>query len=463
MPPPSGRAAIPMTTLPRFDGCGPVEKLHAGPISDLYRAQQEPLGRKVTIKALGASILPSSPFAATLEREARVLAALSHPNIVSIHDFVRRDDRMWLVLEHVEGFTLEALLAHGRLPVEGAVAVTRALARGLEHAHGRGIVHRDVRPSNVVVALDGAVKLMNFSVAAEERLPTAPELLDGATSLASLAYQSPEQILGEPPDPRSDLFSLGIVLFEMLTGSPPFGSRNDPSAAQRIRNDPLPPLARNAPDASAALERVVQRSLAKLPADRFQTAADFERALAEVADPKSDEKAAIRAALGKAGLAKEPPPPQAARRVRARGPHTLSTLLWLGVAGALLTLGFATIRVSIASGEKGGSLAGQGKLELAPTQAAYLRVVAQPWADVYVDGEQVETTPFARPIPLSPGTHYVKLTHPQAPEERRDINLAPGETLVLDVNMKVPASSLLPTSTPALSPSASPDAGDDSP
>ncbi len=170
------------------------------------------------------------------------------------------------------------------------------------------------------MARDGAVKLMNFSVAAEERLPTAPELLDGATSLASLAYQSPEQILGEPPDPRSDLFSLGIVLFEMLTGNPPFGSRNDLSAAQRIRNDPLPPLTRNAPEASAALERVVQRSLAKLPADRFQTAADFERALAELAEPKSDEKAAIRAALGKAGLVKEPPPPQATKRVRARGP-----------------------------------------------------------------------------------------------------------------------------------------------
>jgi hypothetical protein len=452
-----------MTTPPRFDGCGPVEKLHSGPISDLYRARQEPLGRKVTIKALGASILPSSPFAATLEREARVLAALSHPNIVSIHDFVRRDDRMWLVLEHVDGFTLEELLEHGRLPVEGAIAVARALARGLEHAHERGVVHRDVRPSNVIVARGGAVKLMNFSVAAEERLPTAPELLDGATSLASLAYQSPEQILGEPPDPRSDLFSLGIVLFEMLAGTPPFGSRNDPSAAQRIRNDPLPPLARHAPDASAALERVVQRSLAKLPADRFQSAADFERALAELTDPKSDEKAAVRGALGKAGLLQEPAAPKTAKRVRAKGPGTLPTLLWLGVAGALLTVGFGTIRVGIARGEKGGSLAGQGKLELAPIQAAYLRVVAQPWAAVHVDGEQVETTPFARPIPLSPGTHYVKLTHPQAPEERRDITLSPGETLVLDVNMKVPSSALLPTSTPSVSPSASASATDDSP
>lgn len=452
-----------MTTSPRFDGCGQVEKIHSGPITDLYRARQEPLGREVTIKALGASILPSSPFAATLEREARVLATLNHPNILSIHDFVRRDDRMWLVLEHVDGFTLEEVIAYGRLPIEAAIAITRALARALEHAHGRGVVHRDIRPSNVLIARDGAVKLANFAVAAEARLPTAPELLDGSTSIASLAYLSPEQILGEPPDPRSDLFSLGVVMFEMLTGAPPFGDRHDPNVAQRIRNDPLPPLTRYVPDASAALERVMQRALAKLPADRFQSAQDLERALAELSESDADEKAKVRGALAKASLVKEPPPRAAARRVRSRGPRTLPTLLWLGVAGALLTLGFAAIRVGIARGEKGGSLAGQGKLELVPDQAAYLRVVAQPWADVYVDGERVDTTPFARPIPLSPGTHYIKLTHPQAPDERRDIHLSPGETLVLDVNMKVPPSSLVPTPAPSVAPSTNPDAGDDSP
>src|SRR6187549_710116 len=119
-----------MSTLPSFEGCEAVEKIHAGPIADLYRCRQQPLGRPVLIKALGASILPSSPFAATLEREARVLAALNHPSIVAIHDFVRREDRMWLVLEHVEGHALDEVIARAkRLPAPAAIALARAVAR----------------------------------------------------------------------------------------------------------------------------------------------------------------------------------------------------------------------------------------------------------------------------------------------------------------------------------------------
>jgi serine/threonine-protein kinase len=155
-------------------------------------------------------------------------------------------------------------------------------------------------------------------------------------------------------------------------------------------------------------------------------------------------------------MVKEPAPVQAGRKGAPRGQRLLGTALGLALAGLLLTLGFGAIRVGMARDHKVTSPGGQGKLELAPTQAGYLRVVAQPWADVYVDGEQVETTPFARPIPLAPGLHYVKLTHPSAPEERRDITLSPGETLVLDVNMKVPQSALAPTSAPSVAPSVAP-------
>ncbi len=442
-----------MTTLPRFDDCEAVEKIHSGPIADLYRAMQQPLGRSVVIKALGASILPGSPFAATLEREARVLARLSHPNIVAIHDFVRREDRMWLVLEHVDGFSLVHVLERStRLSIAGAIAVVRAVARALAHAHERKVVHRDVQPRNVLVGMNGAVKLSNFSVAAEERLPTAPELLDGGTNLVSLAYQSPEQILGEPPDPRSDLFSLGAVLFELVTGEPPFGGRNDPSAAQRIRNDPLPPLTRFVAS-SSGLERVVQRAMQKLPADRYQSATEFEQALGELAEAPQDETKALRAALAAAGLAPDEARAASAPRPRAAVHQLAPTVVGLVVAGFALVTGFSAIRLGMARSDKADAArAGQGKLELAPTQAGYLRVVAQPWADVYVDGELVDTTPFARLIPLAPGLHYVKLAHPSAPEERRTISLSTGETVVLDVSMKVPASAFAPTSAPSGTP-----------
>jgi eukaryotic-like serine/threonine-protein kinase len=445
-----------MSTLPSFEGCEAVEKIHAGPIADLYRCRQQPLGRPVLIKALGSSILPSSPFAATLEREARVLAALDHPSIVAIHDFVRREDRMWLVLEHVQGHALDEIIGRSkRLPVSAAIAIVRAVARALAHAHERKIVHRDVQPRNVVVADGGSVKLTNFSVASEERLPTAPELLDGGSNLSSLAYQSPEQILGEPPDPRSDLFSLGAVLFELVTGEPPFGARNDPSVAQRIRNDPLPPLARFG-EHSAGLERVIQRCLQKLPIDRFQNATELDEALAELAECPSDERKAVQSALSAAGFSKAETAP-APRKAGAKTFALWQVSAFFGIALLALVAGFSGIRLSAARSDKGAATkAGQGKLELVPQPAGYLRVVAQPWAHVHVDGELVDTTPFARPIPLAPGLHYVRLSHPQAVDERRTISLSSGETVVLDVSMKVPSSALAPTSAPSLLPAAAP-------
>jgi eukaryotic-like serine/threonine-protein kinase len=445
-----------MATLPSFDGCEAVEKIHTGPIADLYRGRQQPLGRSVLIKALGSSILPSSPFAAALEREARVLAALDHPGVVAIHDFVRNDERMWLVLEDVDGRPLdEVLSAAGRLSAEAALAITRGVARALQHAHERRIVHRDVQPRNIFVTTSGGVKLANFSVASEERLPTAPELLDGGTNLSSLAYQSPEQILGEPPDPRSDLFSLGAVLFELLTGEAPFGGRNDPSVAQRIRNDPLPPLARFG-ETSSALERVIQRCLQKLATDRFQSAAELDQALAELTEAPAEESKAVRSALVAAGFLKAPATPAKPRI------HAPTFAFWrvgavLGATLIVLSVGFTGIRLGAARSDKGvATPAGQGRLELVPQPAGYLRVVAQPWAHVYVDGELVDTTPFARPIPLAPGRHYIKLSHPQAADERRTITLSAGETLVLDVSMKVPTTALLPTSTPSPSPAPAP-------
>ena len=161
-----------MTEVARFDGCEVVERLHSGPLSEVYRAVQRPLGRSVLIKAIGASILPSSPFAASLEREARLLAELDHPNIVKLHDFVRRDERMWMVLEHVDGWTLEELLKKierpgpngsktaGRLDQGVAVSIALEVARALAHAHERGISHRDIRPRNIVIARSGNVKTL---------------------------------------------------------------------------------------------------------------------------------------------------------------------------------------------------------------------------------------------------------------------------------------------------------------
>ena len=432
-----------MDPLPTFEGCDVLERIRSGPVADLYRAEQKPLGRTVTIKALGASIVSASPFAAALEREARLLAQLGHPNVIGLYDFVRRDERMWLVLEHVDGTTLaEVLEKTGPLPQAAAIFVARSLASALEHAHERGVIHRDLRPQHVIVSRSGDIKLTDFAVAADERLPTAPEILSGATGPPSLAYASPEQILGEPPDPRSDLFSLGVVLFELLAGTPPFGLADDRSATSRIRNEPPPPLGRYVPDLSPALERIVLRCLQKLPADRFQSATELGDALsvAEREMGVTAPRAALLAKMNGAGVptsgpvAREMergPVPRPTSNVR-RATFVLAALSLLSVAGGS-AIQVAARRTDSQSGDRGA----RGRLELLPKNPGYLRVVAQPWAHVIVDGQRLETTPFARPIPLAPGTHYVRLEHPHAPTERRTLNVTGGETIVLDVVMHV--------------------------
>jgi len=430
-----------MSSLPSFDGCDAVEKIATGTIVEVYRATQLTLGRKVTIKALAASVVPSSPFALALEREARLLAQLNHPNVIGLYDFVRRGDRLWLVLEAIDGWSLAELLERGkRFSQAAAAGVALALAHGLAHAHARGIVHRDVRPENLMVTRGGGVKLTDFAVASDERLPTAPELLDGSGGQPSLAYASPEQVLGEAPDPRSDLFSLGALLYELIAGRTPFGAGDDPTATLRIRNEQPPPLGRFVPELIPSLERVVQRCLQKMPAHRYQTANELAVALeAALEDMGQDPRSAVLDALSSLGLTVKASSPIIVSPVLRRPGPSVATVaavlfcfsLLLGAGGVVIELLARRSRTSDSEPGRGG------RLELVPTTPGYLRVVAQPWAQVIVDGETFDTTPFARAIPLSPGTHYVRLEHPQAPTERRTIDLGAGETILLDVTMKV--------------------------
>ena len=431
-----------MTAPERFDGCEVVKKLSTGPITDLYHAIQEPLGRPAFVKALGSSILPSSPFAASLEREARLLAELDHPNILKVYDFVRRGDRMWLVLEYVDGVSLDDVMQKSKkLPEPFACAVALEVCRALTHAHTHGVVHRDVQPKNVLLASDGTLKLANFSIAFDERMPTAPELLEGGTGYGSPSYMSPEQILGERADGRSDLFSLGVLLYEMLSGERPFDGPDDRSTSLRIRRDPVPPLAKKVPGVSPTLERVTQRCLEKMASDRFDSSAEACAALAAAARELGAEPTAplihdtlIRTRLIEGRLQAS----GTARRSRQREGVGIAVS---GLFFALVMIVGGGVAIQTLSGKSIGASVGARapgrRLELLPGGRAFLRVVAHPWAHVIVDGQEVEITPFARPIPLSVGSHYVRLEHPNAPVERRTIELSPGESLLLDVTLKV--------------------------
>jgi serine/threonine-protein kinase len=418
------------------------------------------LGRSVFIKALAANILPSSPFGATLAREARLLAELSHPNILQVHDFVQEEARLWLVLEYVDGYTLADLL-HKRVSIspQAALCIGLGIIRALGHAHARGIVHRDIQPRNVWVAKDGVVKLAHFAVATDGRMPTFPELLDGAEADGP-AYCSPEQILGEPPDPRSDLFSLGAVLYELVSQKRAFGDGDGPSVTQRIRHEAPTPLSRVVDNLPASFERAIFRCLEKLPSDRFSSALELEGALRDTGllPPGQSARAVIVEFLEGVGLADKPETASSAAP-SVIPPRQLKQSMWpalngLFVALFLIVLGGGAIQfVAYKRGELGHARRSSTRLELAPAKGAQLRVVVTPWARVSVDGQFIDTTPFAWPIPLSAGTHYVTLEHPKAPAERRTVSLSPGETILLDVKMDVPLSE---KPAPAASASAAP-------
>jgi serine/threonine-protein kinase len=429
---------------PTFSGYRIVEKLRTGPITDLYRAEQTELGRLVFIKALGRGILPSSPFAAALEREARLLTELDHPGVIRVLDFVRGERSMWLVLEHVDGWPLDEIVAHkSKLSPDAAVAIALSVADALGHAHSRGIIHRDVQPRNVLVAKSGAVKLANFAAAAGERLPTAPEMLEGTSGFGTPAYMSPEQLLGEPEDARSDLFSLGIVLYELLTGKRPFDAGDDRPISQRGRHDSMAPPSRAVPEIAGSLDRAVRRCLAKLPSDRFQTAAELSRSLAEGLDPGRSKEEVVAFELLRVGLLKpaEGPVKKDVARpslIRKKPPTVGTALRGYLVALLFIVVGGAAIERTSVARRADTARSSSGRLDLAPAGAGYLRVVVDPWANVIVDGVAVETTPFAHSIPLSPGVHYVRLEHPKAPVERRTVTIGAGETVLLDVKMDLP-------------------------
>jgi serine/threonine-protein kinase len=444
--------------LPTIEGFRVLEEVGSGSLSTVYRAVEEPLGRIVALKVLKNTIAPDSPFAAQLEREARLLGTLAHPNIGLLYSFSKTPAGMHLVLEYVDGFSLATVLKkRPTLPPDVVAVIGAAVAHGLAHAHQRGVVHRDIKPANVLVSKRGEVKIFDFGIAqraraAEDVLTLAPTRVEDVAAFGTPAYMAPEQILGENVDSRSDLFSLGVVLYQLLCGARPFERGDDSDqrpAAHRIRRDPPIPLHRRAPDVPAALERVVMRAIQKLPADRFQTAEALAESLEEVARSRSGARGDVILvqALEAAGLV-TPTEGHESAPVRRTRESVRAAIAGLAVLGAV---GVATGAFLQASVHRDGDAAGMRPLELLPASAGYLRVLATPWAEVWVDGQRVDVTPFARPIPLAEGTHFVTLVHPNAPAQKHSVSIVGGETRTLDVVMAVGA--------PATPDDAGPDTG----
>ena len=257
-----------------------VRKLGGGGMADVYLAEDQELGRRVAIKILHGRYVNDEQFVERFRREATHAAGLSHPNIVSIFDRGATDGSYFIVMEYVEGRTLKELIrSRGLCPIPVAIAYTRQLLSALRYAHRNGVIHRDIKPHNVIVDPEGVVKVTDFGIARAG----ASQMTEEGAIIGTAQYLSPEQARGAPVDQTSDLYSAGIVLYELLTGEVPFTGESPVEIAMKHLTE-VPPrpssLRSEVPD---DLDLVVVRALAKEPADRYQSAAAMDADLETVA------------------------------------------------------------------------------------------------------------------------------------------------------------------------------------
>ncbi len=270
-----------------------IAPLGAGGMGEVYRAHDDRLGRDVAIKVLPEAVARDPDRLARFEREARALAHLSHPAILSIFDFGKEGETTYAVTELLEGETLRERLGRERLAWKRAAEIAVALAEGLASAHGAGITHRDLKPENIFMTRDGRVKILDFGLARVEpprpagtgTLALGKDSTMPGSVLGTVGYMAPEQVRGESADARSDIFALGCVLFEMLTGKRAFQRDTAAETMTAILKEPTPELLIPGLEASSELACIVGRCLEKNPSERFQSASDLAFSLREVAKP----------------------------------------------------------------------------------------------------------------------------------------------------------------------------------
>jgi serine/threonine protein kinase len=273
-----------------------VEKIGEGGMGDVYRAHDERLDRDVAIKVLPPDFTDDPDRHARFEREAKMLASLSHPNIATLYELEHLDDQHVLVMELLEGESLAERLASGEMPVRKAIDVAVQIARGLAAAHDRGVVHRDLKPGNVFLTHDGLVKILDFGLAQhtdtgpldeQSESPTVTRQTDPGTVMGTVGYMSPEQVRAEAADPRSDLFSFGAVLYEMVAGRRAFQRDTAAETMTAILREDPPDSTDTTTSRAPTLDRIIRRCLEKIPSDRFQSAHDLAFALEAAATPSS--------------------------------------------------------------------------------------------------------------------------------------------------------------------------------
>ena len=342
-----------------------ISLLGRGGMADVYRAEDERLGREVALKAVPPEFARDPERVERFEREVRAAARLTHPNIVTVYEFGQGAGQHFYTMALMPGGDLKARIrAHPEgMPAAAARAVAAAMARALDYAHRQGFVHRDVKPENILFGEDGAPQLTDFGIA--RAMSSGTRMTATGMSIGSPHYMSPEQARGQAVDGRSDLYSLGVVLYEMLTGGVPFDAADTLAVAYAHVNDPVPELPRDL----TAWQPVVDRLLAKSPDDRFGSAADLAKILASDAPPQA---AATRVMPLRRETTAAAPSKAYVTRLATIAKTRRGPLAVLAV-GALAVIGIGYVALQDAAGPGRQSRAGGGgsaAVQPAPAQPA---------------------------------------------------------------------------------------------
>ena len=259
-----------------FDGRYRIQRIIGlGGMAVVFEAEDLLMHRTVAVKMLKEGVGDDATSVKRFINESKAVSMLSHPNIVSIYDVSVREDLKYIVMEHIRGITLKNYMSRkGKLPVREAVSFTEQILRALDHAHSKGIIHRDNKPQNIMLLKNGMIKVADFGIA---KLPSAETVTVTDKAIGTVYYISPEQASGKPIDPRSDLYSVGVMLYEMVTGTLPFSADSPVSVAlMQIHNTPRPPRAL-CPELPLGLQQIILRAMEKDPDRRYQSAREMLR------------------------------------------------------------------------------------------------------------------------------------------------------------------------------------------
>ncbi|MFZ1983914.1 MAG: serine/threonine-protein kinase [Desulfatitalea sp.] len=377
-----------------------VKELGKGTMGVVYQAHDPQIDRMVALKILRPDRVTSESFVARFLKEARAIGRLSHPNIVTIYDVGEDHGTVYIAMEFLKGEPFNEVVRSGRLTVPQCVDIARQVAQTLDYAHRQGIVHRDIKPSNIILTEDSQVKLTDFGIARIEDTGAGQQTQAGEI-LGTPVYMSPEQVMGQIVDGRSDLFSVGVILYEMVVGRRPFSGNNIAAIFRAITHDvPEVPSAAD-PFIPQSLSDLIMKSLAKETGQRFQTGRQMAEALAIVLpDGKIVDKSSTEA-------------PRRSNTQRIVAAIVLFVVIAGGAGGyyffgrkAPLPDNSADAGSVVAEPTPPGDIQG-----IAQAQLATLRISSEPaGAMVYVDNGGKGTTPVDVPLPL--GKHELRLSMP---------------------------------------------------